>query len=40
MLIVDNIRLELHDDSPESKLLGLPVDMDLEDKAKGNNELV
>lgn len=36
-IIHDNIRLELTDDAPESKLLGIQVDIDLEDKGKENN---
>lgn len=33
-IIQDNIRLELTDDAPESKLLGVQIDIDLEDKGK------
>lgn len=36
-IIHDNIRLELTDDAPESKLLGIQVDIDLEDKGKEND---
>lgn len=32
--VLDNIILELNDDAPESKLLGIQVDIDLEDKNK------
>ena len=35
----DNIILELKDDAPESKLLGVQVDNDLEDKNKNTEEL-
>lgn len=38
-LILDNVRLELNDDAPESKLLGLQVDMDLEDKEKATGDM-
>ena len=30
----DNVILELNDDAPESKLLGIQIDIDLEDKSK------
>lgn len=33
-IISDNIILELNDDAPESKLLGIQIDIDLEDKGK------
>ncbi|WFR57707.1 DUF2326 domain-containing protein [Anaerocolumna sp. AGMB13025] len=36
-IIQDNIRLELTDDAPESKLLGIQIDIDLEDKGKEND---
>ncbi len=38
-IIHDNIILELKDDAPESKLLGIQVDIDLEDKSKNAEEL-
>ena len=38
-IILDNIILELKDDAPESKLLGVQVDIDLEDKSKNTDEL-
>ena len=38
-IISDNIILELKDDAPESKLLGVQVDIDLEDKRKNTEEL-
>ncbi len=33
-IILDNVRLELKDDCPESKLLGIQVDIDLEENTK------
>lgn len=33
-IVEDNIILQLSDDSPESKLLGIQIDIDLEDKSK------
>lgn len=33
-IILDNVRLELKDDCPESKLLGIQVDIDLEENSK------
>ena len=36
-IISDNIILELNDDSPQSKLLGIQIDIDLEDKSKIEN---
>ena len=33
-IITNNIILELNDDAPESKLLGMQIDIDLEDKSK------
>lgn len=33
-IIMSNIILELNDDAPESKLLGIQIDIDLEDKGK------
>lgn len=38
-ILTDNIRLELKDDASESKLLGIQVDIDLEDKGKFSEEL-
>lgn len=38
-IITDNIRLVLNDDAPESKLLGIQVDIDLEDKRKSSEEM-
>ena len=38
-IITDNIILELNDDAPESKLLGMQIDIDLEDKSKAADEL-
>jgi uncharacterized protein YydD (DUF2326 family) len=38
-IICDNVILELKDDAPESKLLGLQVDIDLEDKSKNSDDL-
>ena len=35
----NNIILELNDDSPESKLLGIQIDIDLEDKSKAAEDL-
>lgn len=37
--VIDNIRLELNDDAPESKLLGIQVDIDLEDKNKSASDI-
>ncbi|MCM1219847.1 MAG: DUF2326 domain-containing protein [Lachnospiraceae bacterium] len=37
--ITDNIILELKDDAPERKLLGIQVDIDLEDKSKASEEI-
>ena len=34
-----NIILELNDDSPESKLLGIQIDIDLEDKGKAFDDV-
>ena len=36
---LDNIILELNDDAPESKLLGIQVDIDLEDKNKSTCDI-
>lgn len=38
-IITGNIRLVLNDDAPESKLLGMQVDIDLEDKSKSSEEI-
>ena len=38
-MIADNIILELNDDAPESKLLGIQIDIDLEDKDKAEYDL-
>lgn len=38
-LVEDNIILKLNDDSPESKLLGIQVDIDLEDKGKAADDI-
>ena len=38
-IIKDNIILELNDDAPESKLLGIQIDMDLEDKIKASEDM-
>jgi hypothetical protein len=37
--ICNNVILELKDDAPESKLLGIQVDIDLEDKSKSDDEM-
>ena len=37
--VLDNIILELNDDAPESKLLGIQVDIDLEDKNKSMGDI-
>lgn len=37
--VLDNIILELNDDAPESKLLGIQVDIDLEDKRKSTGDI-
>lgn len=37
--VLDNIILELNDDAPESKLLGIQVDIDLEDKNKSTGDI-
>ena len=37
--VIDNIRLELNDDAPDSKLLGIQVDIDLEDKNKSTRDI-
>jgi uncharacterized protein YydD (DUF2326 family) len=38
-MICNNVILELKDDAPESKLLGIQVDIDLEDKSKSDDEM-
>lgn len=38
-IIKDNIILELNDDSSESKLLGMQIDIDLEDKSKTSDDI-
>lgn len=38
-IVSDNIILELNDDSPQSKLLGRQLDIDLEDKNKIENDM-
>lgn len=38
-IVNDNIILELNDDSPESKLLGIQIDIDLEDKSKAADDI-
>ena len=38
-IVTNNIILELNDDSPESKLLGIQIDIDLEDKAKSSDDI-
>lgn len=38
-IISDNIILELNDDAPESKLLGIQIDIDLEDKGKAFDDV-
>lgn len=38
-IVTDNIILELNDDAPESKLLGIQIDIDLEDKSKSTDDL-
>lgn len=38
-IVEDNIILELNDDSPESKLLGIQIDIDLEDKSKTTEDM-
>ena len=35
----DGIILELNDDSPESKLIGIQIDIDLEDKSKAADDI-
>lgn len=38
-IITNNIILELNDDAPESKLLGIQIDVDLEGKSKSDDNL-
>ncbi|MDE6968989.1 MAG: DUF2326 domain-containing protein, partial [Eubacterium sp.] len=38
-IVTNNIILELNDDSPESKLLGIQIDIDLEDKSKNTTDI-
>ena len=38
-IVKSNIILELNDDSPESKLLGIQIDIDLEDKGKAFDDV-
>ena len=38
-IVTNNIILELNDDSPESKLLGIQIDIDLEDKSKSSDDI-
>ena len=38
-IVTNNIILELNDDSPESKLLGIQIDIDLEDKNKSSDDI-
>lgn len=38
-IVQDNIILELNDDSPKSKLLGIQIDVDLEDKRKSSDDI-
>lgn len=38
-IVTDSIILELNDDAPESKLLGIQVDIDLEDKNKSSDDM-
>lgn len=38
-IIKDNVILELNDDAPESKLLGIQIDIDLEDKGKRTDDI-
>lgn len=37
--VLDNVIMELNDDAPESKLLGIQVDIDLEDKNKSVDDI-
>ena len=38
-IVTNNIILELNDDSPESKLLSIQIDIDLEDKSKSSDDI-
>ena len=38
-IVTDSIILELNDDAPQSKLLGIQVDIDLEDKSKSSDDM-
>ena len=38
-IVKNNIILELNDDAPESKLLGIQIDIDLEDKSKAADDI-
>ena len=38
-IIQDNIIMELNDDDPSSKLLGVQIDIDLEDKGKSSEDM-
>lgn len=38
-IVTNNIILELNDDSPESKLLGIQIDIDWEDKNKSFDDI-
>lgn len=38
-IVTNSIILELNDDSPESKLLGIQIDIDLEDKSKSSDDI-
>jgi len=38
-IVRDNVILELNDDAPESKLLGIQIDIDLEDKSKVTDDI-
>lgn len=38
-IVMNNIILELNDDAPESKLLGIQIDIDLEDKGKAMDDV-
>ncbi|MEG2013615.1 MAG: DUF2326 domain-containing protein [Anaerovoracaceae bacterium] len=38
-IVTESIIMELNDDAPESKLLGVQVDIDLEDKSKSSDDM-
>ena len=38
-IVTNNIVLELNDDAAESKLLGIQVDLDLEEKTKSSDSI-